>query len=57
MTPLCPVVCRDLRMLAAFRVIWGRAVISWPLTLTVTSCRGLRARMTRLMLIPVASWR
>ena len=29
----------------------------WPLRLMVTSWRGLRVRMMRLMLIPVASWR
>ena len=28
-----------------------------PLRLMVTSWRGLRVRMMRLMLIPVASWR
>ena len=32
------------------------ALIRRPLRLMVTSFRGLRARMTRLMLIPVAFW-
>ena len=42
-------------MLAAVGVIWGWAVMLWPLRLMVTSWRVLRVRMMRLMLIPVTS--
>ena len=46
-----------MRMLAAVGVIWGWAVMLWPLRLMVISWRGLRVRMMRLILIPVVSWR
>ena len=49
-------VLRAVRMSLATSVRRGAAERWWPLRLMVTSCRGLRARMTRLTLIPVASW-
>ena len=43
-------------MSSAWGVRGSAAVRWWPLRLMVTSWRGLRARMTRLMLISVVSW-